>query len=207
MQEYFNLNWQRISYALASPQYRQAIWNIWTNRDYTLYGTLTKTNFDLSQWPVSERMRLYVRKDIASQIWSYGVGPTALKARPRPSDPYVAAQQVIKATNIWGSEGAGRPVRGAARRGGGGRWLDLRGRLCATTALRSSTPTGNLCSPGARLARWMPSTAAPGTFNEPWGVAVGADGSVYVTDTWNHRVQKFDANGGFIKDVGHLWPG
>ena len=42
MQEYFNLTWQRISFALTSPQYRQAIWNIWTNRDYTLYGTLTK---------------------------------------------------------------------------------------------------------------------------------------------------------------------
>ena len=31
-----------------------------------------------------------------------------------------------------------------------------------------------------------------GQFNEPWGIAVGQDGSVYVSDTWNHRVQKFD---------------
>ena len=41
-----------------------------------------------------------------------------------------------------------------------------------------------------------PNPSAPaGTFNEPWGVAVGPDGSVYVTDTWNYRVQKFTANG------------
>ncbi len=39
---------------------------------------------------------------------------------------------------------------------------------------------------------------ADGTFNEPWGIAVGPDGSVYVTDTWNHRIEKFTAAGKFI---------
>lgn len=37
--------------------------------------------------------------------------------------------------------------------------------------------------------------SAPGQFNEPKGVAVGPDGSLYVTDSRNHRVQKFDASG------------
>ena len=34
-----------------------------------------------------------------------------------------------------------------------------------------------------------------GQFNEPWGIAVGQDGSVYVSDTWNHRIQKFTNDG------------
>jgi uncharacterized protein (TIGR03663 family) len=42
-----------------------------------------------------------------------------------------------------------------------------------------------------------------GQFNEPWGVGVGPDGSIYVSDTWNHRVQKFDADGKFVT----MWGG
>ena len=32
---------------------------------------------------------------------------------------------------------------------------------------------------------------APGEFEFPWGVAVGGDGTVFVTDNRNHRVQRF----------------
>ena len=42
----------------------------------------------------------------------------------------------------------------------------------------------------------------PGEFNGPRGIAVGPDGSVYVADSLNHRVQKFDPTGRFLAQVG-----
>jgi len=41
-----------------------------------------------------------------------------------------------------------------------------------------------------------------GQFNEPWGIAVGPDGTVYVADLWNHRVQQFTADGRFLRAWG-----
>ncbi len=35
--------------------------------------------------------------------------------------------------------------------------------------------------------------------NQPWDVAVGPDGSIYVADTFNHRIQKLSSDGKFIK--------
>ena len=42
----------------------------------------------------------------------------------------------------------------------------------------------------------------PGDFGAPQGVAVDADGNVYVTDTMNNRVEIFDADGNFISEFG-----
>jgi len=42
----------------------------------------------------------------------------------------------------------------------------------------------------------------PGDFGAPQGVAVDAEGTVYVTDTMNNRVEIFDADGNFISEFG-----
>jgi len=39
----------------------------------------------------------------------------------------------------------------------------------------------------------------PGTFDRPTNVAVDSDGNIYVTDTFNARVQVFDADGEFLR--------
>jgi len=47
----------------------------------------------------------------------------------------------------------------------------------------------------------------PGQFSKPIGVAVDKDGSLYVTDTWNNRVEIFDADGNFIRTWGKAGDG
>jgi tripartite motif-containing protein 71 len=44
--------------------------------------------------------------------------------------------------------------------------------------------------------------AKPGELEEPSGVAVDGEGNVYVADTWNGRIQKFDAKGKVLSEVG-----
>jgi len=42
----------------------------------------------------------------------------------------------------------------------------------------------------------------PGEFAKPVGVAVDKDGNVFVSDTWNTRIEEFDADGTFIREFG-----
>lgn len=203
MQDYFNLTWDRVRNSWSQPNYRQAFWNIWFNRDYKLYGEQTKVNFDLSQWPVAERMWFYVRKDVAAQMWGYGVGPAALAAAP-VEDPYLKSRQTLTALSVWGIQGP-QPGSFDAPRGlavgpdGSVYVADSRNHR-----IQKFDADGLLVKTFGSFGALEQNTADPGKFNEPWGVAVGPDGSVYVADTWNHRVQKFDADGNFIKLWGHF---
>jgi DNA-binding beta-propeller fold protein YncE len=47
-----------------------------------------------------------------------------------------------------------------------------------------------------------PQAQEAGQLRSPWGIAVDSHGDVYVTDTGNHRVQKFDREGNFITQWG-----
>jgi DNA-binding beta-propeller fold protein YncE len=63
--------------------------------------------------------------------------------------------------------------------------------------------TITVLNPDGTVARtWGREGTGDGQFKEPWGVAVSPDGSVFVSDTWNHRVQKFDAEGRFLMKWG-----
>lgn len=49
-----------------------------------------------------------------------------------------------------------------------------------------------------------PQPLGAGQFREPWGIAVADDGTVYVADTWNHRIQHFAADGQFLNAWGRF---
>jgi sugar lactone lactonase YvrE len=43
---------------------------------------------------------------------------------------------------------------------------------------------------------------SPGDFSKPSNVAVDKEGNLYVSDTWNNRIEVFDADGEFIRQFG-----
>jgi len=65
---------------------------------------------------------------------------------------------------------------------------------------------------GTFITKWggtLPCYCGTGNdqFCHPYGIAVDADGYVYVTDSWNHRIQKFDSSGIFLAKWGSLGSG
>jgi DNA-binding beta-propeller fold protein YncE len=55
---------------------------------------------------------------------------------------------------------------------------------------------------GEFVRQWGGEGSAPGELKDPFGIAVDADGFVYVADQSNHRIQKFSREGEFITQFG-----
>jgi DNA-binding beta-propeller fold protein YncE len=198
-QDYYNLTWERIKNAITNPDMRAAIWDIWLNRDYTKYAEVTgKTDLTLPTWSPTDRMRLYVRKDIAAQVWNLGAAPSTTDEIL--ADPYEGKGVSLIADQIIGDQGTFNFPRNLAVAADGTLYV---------------ADTGNhrivhITTDGEVLNSWgsfadsatIEGGAPPGTFYEPWSVAIGTDGSIFVADTWNHRIQKFTPDGRFITQWG-----
>ncbi len=195
-QDYFGLTRERVQNALTNPQIMAGIFDIWLNRDFTRYGQATgQTTVTDEDWQPSDRMRLYIRKDVASTLWQYGSAPVAELAE----DPYEKNIVLLTADVVFGSEGAEPGQFNAPRSIAVAPNGDLYVADSRNHRIQQFSPDGQVIRTWGSFSGLDNANAEGGTFNEPWGIAVGPDGSVYVSDTWNHRVQKFTADGKFIR--------
>jgi sugar lactone lactonase YvrE len=192
-QDYLVYKWtpKRVWNTLRDTNKRQAILNIWLSRDYTRYGEIFQKDMYLPNWDPSEHFRLYIRKDMASQLWGYTTNPQAA------TGPYEGKQASLTADRIIGEPGT-EPGQFAAPRG-----ITVAPDGSLYVVDMGNSRIQHLSSQGEVLQVWGTryegeGPAPNGQFTEPWDVAVGVDGSVFVADTWNHRVQKFTADGKFV---------
>jgi predicted membrane-bound mannosyltransferase len=69
-------DFSRVCSALTDPRIRGGILDIWLNREYAAYAAATAhTDLTLATWQPADEMRLYIKKDVARQIWNYGLAP------------------------------------------------------------------------------------------------------------------------------------
>ena len=201
MQDYWNLTFDRVKTALVNTDMRQALLNIWLNRDYTLYAQTTGNQFlTLENWLPSERMRFYVRKDIAAQMWQLNSGPSLETVTT--IDPY-EAKMISRQPDYFISKGGSAAGDLNEPRG---IHIAQDGTIFVADSnnnrIQQFSQTGELLNVWGVYANILEGAAPGGTLNKPWDVVTGKDGSVYVLDTFNHRIQKFTDDGRFIKALG-----
>jgi uncharacterized protein (TIGR03663 family) len=200
-QDYFNLTWSRITGVLSNPGLRSAIWQIWINRDYSEYAAVTnETGFTVPGWSPSDKMQILIRKDVAAEIWEYGI----VQAKTVQADPYIQGKIVISADLMFGTNGASDGQFNAPH----GIAIAPDGTLYMADTnnnrIQHFSDTGQFLNSFGTFADITAGDAPIGTFNQPWAVAVSPDGKfVYVADTWNHRIQKFTSSGTPVKMWGN----
>jgi uncharacterized protein (TIGR03663 family) len=132
---------------------------------------------------------VYLRRDLVERVLFRG-GPTAEAAQP--------------AVNLFDRTGRGRAAgqldapRGIA--------IDDKGNLVVVDTVNARVQKFD--AQGNVLWTTGSTGAGPGQFGRvqngpgPTGVAVDAQGNIYVADTWNHRIVKLDASGRLLTSWG-----
>lgn len=192
MQDYFNLeNYANLG---SQPDLQRGIWEIITRRDYTLYGQAVGRSFEISEWPVAERMRFYVRKDVFAQVWDYGVAASEIT---EALDPYAVNQRDLRPELVFGTGMLNEP-HGIA--------LGPDGLLYVADTKNHRVAVFDQNGTLIRTFGTFGLAPQPDVLNEPWDVSVSPDGSVYVADTWNHRIVKYSAEGEYLTNWGFEGP-
>jgi len=192
IEDYKGLTWERLKNAVTNPEMRAALWRIWYDRDYSLYDEVTGKTHTLDEWPLRSDYRVYIRKDAIAQMWERGaLGPRELE----DAEPYARNHVELTATEVFGVQGSGRgelqSPRGIAVGDDGTVYVVDSG----NHRVQAFTADGEFLEIFGGRSLATEESGQPRGFNEPWDVAVSSEGHMYVADTWNHRIQKLDAEG------------
>jgi sugar lactone lactonase YvrE len=185
------------NWLVFDPNRRAALMDIFLNRDYTAYDQITSETHKPDNWPLVDDFRLYVQRDLASQVWTEATAATTPITQTQ-QDPYAAKWKDISAVQVFGSTGSAPGQFQAPE----GITIADDGSIYVADSLNHRIQKFD--AQGQYVAAYGGPAAsdAPGQFREPWDVAVAKDGTWYVADTWNHRIESFKPDGTFIKTWG-----
>jgi len=183
-EDYKGLTWRKLWNGIRDPAARKRFWDVVWRRKY---------KYSLSEWPHRHMFAMYVRKDVAAQIWNRGAAPPPPLAEV---EPYAKGKREVSALRWFGSQGTASGQFNFPRNLAVGPDGYLYVADTGNHRIQVFDPQGNF------VRQWGSYGNAPGQFNEPWGIAVDGEGNVYVADTWNHRIQVFDSQGKFLRQWG-----
>lgn len=183
---YMNMTPQSLWRDIMDPEGRQKLWDVLFYR---------KHERPLTDWYHVHKFALYVRRDVAQQLWDYG--PEVVTAgQTLPEDVYLEKWRQRAAVAAAGAQGPQAGMLNAPK----GLAVDADGTIYVAD---SQNHRIQVFDAGGRFLReWGGQGVEAGRFSEPWGVAVSPDGEVAVADTWNHRIQVFDAQGNWLRSWG-----
>lgn len=199
MQDYFQVNAQKVNNLLdftASNENlkRRGLFDIWWSRNYNTYQQSRRnegiqSDYGLVNWLVSEKLYVYIRRDIAAQVWHYGVG------NPEVLNPYTEIQRNICIENYRQTFAETTFVNS----------INPLIRPMGLTIADDLLYVANDSETGANIHAFTlngDSYQVIGQagyadqegpyFNRPNAVAVAPDGRLFVVDTWNFRIRVFD---------------
>lgn len=193
--------------ALTEPERRSRLWQIFFYRNHP--------DRTLTAWPHRREFRLYLHKDIADIVWdpsefpvvesvpdapSFDYEETDRSASHAYSGPYADLTLITPRALAVGPDGRRYILDTGNNRvvvlNPDGSFALAFGGVCFLDNVEDSgcaDPDGD-----------GPLEMGDGQFREPWGIAVAADGAIFVADTWNGRIQSFDSDGNFRRKWGYF---
>jgi uncharacterized protein (TIGR03663 family) len=199
IEDYKNLTFNKIMNDFTDPSMRSAVWQILWNRDYSSYAALTgQPGIDPPRdWPLQDRMRVYIRAELAGLVSPGKLAAFQLDDLPAIADAYDDLRASDQPVSVLAGMELDAP-RNLVFAGNDILYVLDTGR---SKILKVNTAGEVLAEIGSRSPEDQ-AVAPPGTFKEPWGIALDDAGNLYVADTWNHRIQKFDPDGNYLLSFG-----